>query len=181
MTTPAPTILITGVMASGKSTLAQYLAERRPRSIHLRGDLFRRMVVGGRVEMSADPAPEALSQLRLRYAAACQVARLYADAGFEVIYQDTIIGPVLAEVVALFRGRPLHVVVLCPRPQVVAERERQRAKSGYTRFTVAGLQQVLQSTPRVGAWIDNSAQSVAESAAAVEQCLEQARIRWPAA
>ena len=39
--------LITGLMASGKSTVAQVLAERLPRSVHLRGDAFRRMIVNG--------------------------------------------------------------------------------------------------------------------------------------
>jgi uridine kinase len=33
-------ILITGVQAAGKSTVAQSLAERLPRSVHVRGDVF---------------------------------------------------------------------------------------------------------------------------------------------
>ena len=45
-----PVYLITGMMASGKSTVAQALAERLPRSVHVRGDLFRRMIVSGRVD-----------------------------------------------------------------------------------------------------------------------------------
>lgn len=32
-------VLVTGVMASGKSTVAQALAERLPRAAHVRGDL----------------------------------------------------------------------------------------------------------------------------------------------
>ncbi|WP_329202698.1 AAA family ATPase [Streptomyces sp. NBC_01435] len=45
---PGPAVvLITGVMASGKSTVAQALAERLPRAAHVRGDVFRRMVVSG--------------------------------------------------------------------------------------------------------------------------------------
>lgn len=87
---PAPIVLITGAMASGKSTVAQSLAERLHPSIHLRGDAFRRMVVGGRVDMSSDPTPEALRQLRLRYEAAARVAATYADAGFGIVYQDVI-------------------------------------------------------------------------------------------
>ena len=41
-------ILITGNMAAGKSSVAQSLAERLPKSVHLRGDVFRRMIVSGR-------------------------------------------------------------------------------------------------------------------------------------
>ena len=49
--------LITGVMASGKSTTAQALAQALPRCVHLRGDLFRRMIVTGREEMAGGPLP----------------------------------------------------------------------------------------------------------------------------
>ena len=48
--------LITGVMASGKSTTAQALAERLPRCVHLRGDVFRRLILTGRVALPAPPA-----------------------------------------------------------------------------------------------------------------------------
>ena len=47
-------VLITGAMAAGKSSLAQALAERLPCSVHLRGDSFRRMIVSGRAEMTAN-------------------------------------------------------------------------------------------------------------------------------
>ncbi|WP_181791697.1 AAA family ATPase, partial [Streptomyces phytophilus] len=63
--TPA-VLLLTGVQAAGKSTVAQLIAERLPRSAHVRGDVFRRMVVGGRAEMAPQGSPEALRQLRLR-------------------------------------------------------------------------------------------------------------------
>jgi adenylylsulfate kinase-like enzyme len=41
--------LVTGIQAAGKSTVAQALAEKFERSVHVRGDLFRRMMVNGRV------------------------------------------------------------------------------------------------------------------------------------
>ncbi|MFE4593275.1 hypothetical protein [Streptomyces laurentii] len=44
-TEPGPAVvLITGVMAAGKSTVAELLARRLPRAAHVRGDLFRRMM-----------------------------------------------------------------------------------------------------------------------------------------
>ncbi|MFD9885204.1 AAA family ATPase, partial [Streptomyces alboflavus] len=49
-TTPEGVIVITGIMAAGKSTVAQALAERLPRAAHVRGDVFRRMIVSGRQE-----------------------------------------------------------------------------------------------------------------------------------
>jgi len=36
-------IVITGVVAAGKSTVAKLLAESLDESVHLRGDIFRRM------------------------------------------------------------------------------------------------------------------------------------------
>lgn len=44
--------LLTGNMASGKSTVAQLLAERLPRAAHVRGDAFRRMIVTGRPSLA---------------------------------------------------------------------------------------------------------------------------------
>ncbi|MGH3053682.1 MAG: AAA family ATPase [Gaiellaceae bacterium] len=61
-------------MAAGKSTVSRLLALRFDRGVHLEGDVFRRSIVSGRVEMTPDPSPEAVEQLRLRY----KLERLYA-------------------------------------------------------------------------------------------------------
>jgi dephospho-CoA kinase len=45
-------IAVTGAMAAGKSTVAQLIAERLPRAVHVRGDVFRRMIVSGRFEIA---------------------------------------------------------------------------------------------------------------------------------
>ena len=158
-------ILITGIMAAGKSTVAQRLAERLPKSVHLRGDLFRRMIVNGRAEMAADFGAEAFEQLRLRYRLAAAAAELYCSAGFTVVYQDVILGPVLQEVVDMLKAkRSLQVIVLCPSPEVVAQREAARNKVGYTSWSPVDLDTELRSnTPRLGLWLDNSALSVEET------------------
>src|ERR671920_162313 len=88
-------IVITGAMAAGKSTVADLLAERLPRSVHVRGDLFRRMVVNGRADMGPDASAEALAQLHLRYELAAYTADRYAAASFDVVLQDVVIGPEL--------------------------------------------------------------------------------------
>ncbi|MFJ2642038.1 MULTISPECIES: AAA family ATPase [unclassified Streptomyces] len=62
----AAVILVTGVMASGKSTVAQGLAERLPRSVHVRGDVFRRMVVSGRGTGWPAPIASAVGSRRRR-------------------------------------------------------------------------------------------------------------------
>jgi len=156
--------LITGIMAAGKSTVAQALAERFDRSVHLRGDSFRRFVVSGRSEMSGAPTPEALEQLRLRYELAAASADRYVEAGFVTVMQDVILGPWLPDVIAMFRTQPVSVVVLAPSAEVVAGREAERPKTGYTTLTPTELDAGLrEGTPRLGLWIDNGHQTVAET------------------
>jgi chloramphenicol 3-O-phosphotransferase len=207
-------IVITGVMAAGKSTVAQRLAERLPRSAHIRGDVFRRMIVGGRVEPTPEEASatpeagsarpeagsarpeagsarpeagsarpeagsarpeggsagaaleesaEAQAQLRLRYELSAAVADRYAEAGFTAIVQDVILGPDLSAYRELVRTRPCHLIVLCPRPEVVVAREAGRRKTGYGDWTVEGLDRELRATARIGLWLDNSDQTPDET------------------
>jgi cytidylate kinase len=155
-------VLITGISAAGKSTIGDLLARRFERSVHVRGDVFRRMVVAGREEMAAPASDEARRQLRLRYRLGATVADAYHDAGFSVVVQDVVVGPVLAEYVESIRSRPLVVVVLAPRPDVILRREAERAKDAYRlgSHSVADLDAALRSeTPRIGMWIDTSDQT----------------------
>lgn len=154
---PPDVYVLTGVMAAGKSTVAEALARRFARSVHLRGDVFRTMVVEGRDPLSPPLSPEAERQLALRRELACHAARRYHEAGFTVVLQDVYLGDHLADVVARLSTVPLHVVVLRPRPEVVAARDRARAKSGYREWDVEALCRVLdEETPAVGLWLDTS-------------------------
>lgn len=164
-------ILVTGIQAVGKSTIAQALAERLDPSVHVRGDTFRRMVVNGREEMgAAEPSSEAVRQLELRYRLAAGVADGYAAAGFTVVLQDIILGHHLSEMVATIATRPLAVVVLAPRPEVVAQRDSDRqAARGKVAYrageeSIADLDSYLRThTPRIGLWLDTSEQTVDET------------------
>ncbi|MFI0934336.1 AAA family ATPase [Streptomyces sp. NPDC021019] len=161
-------VLITGVMAAGKSTVAQLLAECLPRAVHVRGDVFRRMIVSGRAEMTPDEAAEARSQLDLRQRISAQVADAYADAGFTAVVQDIVLGEDLPRYVARVRTRPLYVVVLAPSPAAVREREETRAKTGYGEWTVEAFDAYLRSgTPRIGLWLDTSGQTPGETVSAI--------------
>jgi chloramphenicol 3-O-phosphotransferase len=177
MTTPH-IVLVTGIMAAGKSTVAQALAERSPRSVHLRGDVFRRMIVNGRAEMTPALADEANRQLRLRYELAAAAALRYAQAGFTVVYQDVIIGPALRDVVELLKPAPrLYVVVLTPSPVVVAQREAGRDKTGYGAWTPEILDRGLRTdTPRIGLWLDTSAMTLGETVDAILARLPEALV-----
>ena len=160
-------VLITGIMAAGKSTVAQLLAERLPRSVHVRGDLFRRMVVSGRADVGPDLSAEALAQLRLRYRLSALVADEYADAGFTAVVQDVALGADLPAWVAMFRTTP-SVVVLAPSVAAVEAREAARGKTGYGSWTVSDLDAGLRDgTPRVGLWLDTSDQTADQTVDAI--------------
>ncbi|WP_157465642.1 AAA family ATPase [Cellulomonas sp. Leaf395] len=167
-------VLITGVMAAGKSTVAQLLAERLPRAVHVRGDVFRRMVVSGRVEMEPSGPDEALVQLHLRYRLAALVADEYADAGFTAVVQDIALGDDLPAWVAMFRNAP-QVVVLAPSAEAVSAREAGRVKTGYGTWTVDDLDAALRDgTPRIGLWLDTTAQTPDQTVDAIVSAMARA-------
>jgi chloramphenicol 3-O-phosphotransferase len=173
-------LLVTGVSASGKSTVADALARRFERGVHVRGDVFRKMVVTGRVEMSATPSPEAWAQLRLRYRLAASTADAYFDDGFSVVVQDVVIGSVLTEVVSMIQATPLHVVVLTPSPEAVQAREAARSKEAYRpgSITVDELDRALRhETPHSGLWLDSSDQTVDRTVQQILDRWDESRVR----
>ncbi len=171
-------LVITGVMASGKSTVAQLLAERLPRAVHVRGDVFRRMLVSGRRDLLPQDDEEAVTQLRLRYRVSAHTADLYAAAGWTAVVQDVVLGEHLEPYLEAITTRPLYLVVLAPSREAVAAREAARAKSGYGSWTVGDLDHVLRDrTPRLGLWLDSSDQSPAETVDAVLERLDEALVK----
>ena len=167
-------VLITGPSAAGKSTVAQAVAERLPRSVHLRGDVFRRMIVNGRATFGATLDAEAIRQFELRYDLAVAAAIRYLEAGFSVVYQDIVVGPALERVVELLSDWQLTVIVLVPGVEAITLRERERAKNAYG--SAAEVESMLRAfaedTPRIGTWIDSTDLTVAETVDAVFRVLE---------
>jgi GrpB-like predicted nucleotidyltransferase (UPF0157 family) len=153
---PPAVFLISGPMAAGKSTVARLLAERFPRGVHLEGDVFRRAIVSGREDMTRDPSPEALAQLRLRYRLGAMAADAYADAGFTVALEDVAAGQELGEYRTLIRTRPCHVIVLAPSAAAVAAREAGRSTKAAGWSVEAFHAGFMATTPRVGLWLDTT-------------------------
>jgi predicted kinase len=155
-------------MASGKSTVAELLARQLPRAAHIRGDVFRRMVVSGREELLPEETTEARAQLDLRHRLSALVADEYAHHGWTAIVQDIILGDDLTRYVARVHTRPLYVVVLAPSRGVVRAREAERAKTGYGVWTVEALDHALRAeTPRIGLRLDTSEHTPAQTVSAI--------------
>ena len=171
-------VVITGVMASGKSTIAELLAKQFERAVHVRGDLFRTMIVSGRGDFTRGPSKEAFAQWRLRQRLAAQTANIYAREGFTVVVQDIYFGDTLVPFLDHLTGRPRYLVVLEPDVATVEAREAARQKTGYVGgLTVPGHHADFhRDTPRLGLWLDNSRQTPEETVEEVLARLGDARI-----
>ncbi|AXG12354.1 AAA family ATPase [Intrasporangium calvum] len=172
------TIVVTGVMAAGKSTVSQLLAERFTRAVHLRGDEFRRVVVRGRVDLSPHGDPEAERQLALRHRLAAHTANIYVDAGFTVVVQDLFVGTTLEPFLAQLT-EPVSLVMLAPDVSTVMRRESERTKTGYgDLWSIRDFDlKVRTETPKIGLWLDSSQQTPDETVDEILHRLAEARIR----
>jgi hypothetical protein len=137
------------------------------------------MVVAGRHEMRSSASDEAVDQLRLRYELGATVADRYAEAGFVVVFQDIILGPLLNEVIDLIKARPRYLIALTPDPDAVRDREAERAKVAYSPGspTIAELDSALRNeTARIGLWLDTTHLTPAQTVTLVEQRALEASI-----
>ena len=167
-------VLVTGVQAAGKTTVARSLSQRlSPPAAAFDGDVFLDMVTIGSVGMSPDPDPEAVRQLRLRYDAGALLANHYTQAGFDFVYSDIVLGPDIARWMDAIRDAQRHLVVLDPSVHTVAERERGRGRGDTYRDwqqqeatltdAIAAMRLALDETPRRGLWLDTSGLTVPET------------------
>jgi chloramphenicol 3-O-phosphotransferase len=179
-------VLVTGLQASGKSTVAPLLAARlAPPAATLDGDVFYRGVVAGAEVMTPDPSPEAVRQLELRYAATALVAQHYADNGFDFVASDIVLGDHVERWFANLRAVDRYLVVLTPSVESIVDRELGRggnnsyrdwqADGGSLTDAVRALQAGLDDIPRRGLWLDTTNQTPPQTADAILTDLEKAR------
>jgi hypothetical protein len=128
--------VVTGPPASGKTTLARMLAERRDRSVHLHADDFWHFVVGGYV----DPwLSEAQEQNGTVMRAVCGAASDFASGGYAVVL-DGVLGPWLLSTLK-HRCPPttftVDYLILLPPLQDVLQKLKGRVGDGFTSETAA--------------------------------------------
>ena len=154
--------LVTGVQASGKSTIAELLARHFDAGVHVRGAQFYRWVARGWIHAGDPRLDEARRLLELRYRLAARVAEEYCDAGFTTVVQDNIYGGDVTRWLESLHARPRHLVVLRPSIEIVAAREHGRhlatGKVAYRpgESTIEELDDQLARTARIGLWLDTS-------------------------
>lgn len=174
--------LIIGVQAAGKSTVADLLARRFERGVHVRGGQFYRWALRGWVHVGEEPRDEARRLLDLRYRLSALVADEYCRAGFSVVVQENVFADDVVAWLGSVAARPRHLVVLRPSVAVVAEREAaRRAETGKVAyrtggFTIEALAAALDRTPRIGLWLDTSEQTPEETVAEILERRADARI-----
>ncbi len=74
-------IVVTGIMAAGKSTIARVLTQCFARGVHIEADVLQRMIVSGGVWVSqpGETDGEAAQQLRLRLKSLCLLGRSFVE------------------------------------------------------------------------------------------------------
>jgi chloramphenicol 3-O-phosphotransferase len=179
-------VLVTGMQAAGKSTIAPLLARRLgPPAATLDGDVFYRGVVAGAEIMTPEPSAEAVRQLELRYDASALIAQHYADAGFDFVCSDIILGEHVQKWFARLWGVESYLVVLVPSVESIVEREIRRGGNnsyrdwqgpdGSLEDAVRALQKGLEEIPRRGLWLDTTDQTPEQSVDAILADLGKAR------
>jgi len=174
-------VVITGAQAAGKTTLGREVAALLPRAVHVDGDAIQRFVISGAIPFDLPPPPGATEQLFLRYEGALAVARVYRYAGFDAVVTDNIFEEQLTEFINLaFADEStdrLYLVMLDPAVDVIWARYEERPGGGYTdSITPEGLKEAVGRTARLGLWLDNGNQTIADSSAEIVRRLDEATV-----
>ena len=143
------------------------LAERLTPGVHVEADTLQKMIISGRVWITRprEPEGEAHRQLRLRLKNSCLLARSFLDAGFNVVLDDIIIGARYQHLLEDLAGTPFTLVVLAPRPDVVAtKRDPGRSWPALGEEWSRYLDEELRKTMAgIGLWFDTSDQTPEET------------------
>lgn len=174
--------LVVGIPAAGKSTVADLLARRFERGVHVRGGAFYRWAVTGWVQPWDAGREEARRLLDLRYRLSAMAATEYCRSGFTAVVQDNIFGEDVRRWLQAVPVRPRRLIVLRPAVQVVVERDQARqgrtGKIAYRPGTPGAdqLDGMLGTVPPIGLWLDTSTQSAIETVHAIVERAPEAEV-----
>ena len=160
-------VIVTGMPGAGKTTIADLVGRRLPRSAQVGGDAVNAMIRSGSVWFLGMPAEEALRQDELCNRNMCALANNFFDFGFTVL-MDTVLAD-RAELdffIALISPRPVRLVVLAPGIEVCKDRNAQREPQ--EQFDFDGYEELqadmLREFTDVGWWLDTADMTPEETA-----------------
>ena len=121
-------VLITGFAGSGKSTVGRLVAEHFSKSMHIKVDDLREMMVKGIEPPGEEITQEAYRQFEWARNTVIYMAQLYASQGVDIVIDDVCFPPNFAEQYAeLFKNPLVHRVLLFPKTPALIERMKKRA------------------------------------------------------
>jgi predicted kinase len=178
-----PIFLLAGAPAVGKSTTGQALAAKYAKSIHIKVDDIRSMVVSGLVHPGR-LTQELVDQVLAARASAIAMARIYHKAGFAVVIDD-FYDPHsdLEEYRELIAAERVFTILLYPRFATALERNIKRSgHSDHSEYIARGIEAVyghlelsLDNLRQKG-WLilDTSNQTVDETVREIVEQMEAA-------
>ena len=161
-------LIVTGVPGAGKTTVSGMLSQRLQRSALLHGDQVHNLVVAGRRHPNEEPQAEADRQLRLRDRNIAALADNLVAAGFVTVIDDVFVHRArLQRLLAFMAARPVYLVMLTPRLEIVQARDAARPDK--TVFHIwSHLDGVMRrEMPGLGMWLDSSDLSAEETVQAI--------------
>ena len=177
-------LIVTGPPGAGKTTVAEILAGRHDRGVHVEADVFWRFIRSGHIEpWEAESHEQNATVIR----GAVDAAIAYTEGGYFTVL-DGIVGPrwFLEPVRARLaeRGVTLDYAILRPRLEVALDRatgRRAEARHADALHAPAVIEQLYRGFTNLGEFeahvIDSSNLSAAESAAEIESMRAAGRLR----